>query len=178
MDFQISVETESGPHPPDPTLASAGFELSEVAFCEVNPQCLSWITHHVSTNRFYITITSDHLQCKINSKVPGGFRSFWHLFVFRLSSVELSFFWIWCLKFRSFPFWEGRAGKILCGRRDCQTCVSFIAERLFQELDVALFPVPQGTWPAVGGISADPCLTCVHKARKVLMNQLSRSLLW
>jgi len=41
VDFQISVETESGPHPPELMLANAGFELSQVAFCEVNPQFLS-----------------------------------------------------------------------------------------------------------------------------------------
>ena len=55
VDFQISVETESGPHPPELMLANAGFELSQVAFCEVNPQFLSWINHHESSNRFYIT---------------------------------------------------------------------------------------------------------------------------
>jgi len=65
------------------------------------------------------------------------------------------------------PFWEGRAAKILCGRRDCQHCVSFIAERLFQEVSVASFPVPPETSPEVGGISADPCLTCcAHEARR------------
>lgn len=69
------------------------------------------------------------------------------------------------------------AGKSLCGRMDCQSRVNFIAERLFGEVDVVPFPVPQGTSPAVGGISADPCFTCAEEARRISVTYLSRVLL-
>lgn len=82
--------------------------------------------------------------------------------------TEIFFFFIWCLKFFLCPFWEEMAGKGLCGRRDCQSC--FIAERLFEKVGVVPFRVPQGTSPAAGGISADPCLTCcAQEARRVSM---------
>lgn len=94
------------------------------------------------------------------------------LFQTQCCRAELVFFFQY-LTFCSFPFREGRAGKILCGRRDCQSCISFIAKRLFQEVDVASFSAPQETFPAAGAISADPCLTCCsHKASRVLMNWL------
>lgn len=61
-------------------------------------------------------------------------------------------------------------GESLCERRDCQSCAIFIAERLLEEVGAVTFPVPQGTSPAVGGISADPCFTCdAYEARRVSM---------